>query len=138
MSLYLNKMLSSLLNWLYCCTQPKMVATVAFGGMILAQEIPTQFDWAKLPIETACVGALFWVATRTMPALFERQIAAQQTQHEKYRTDLSDILKTQETAFDKLATALTNKVDKQVDLMQKMIAHTDECPIVNKKAGVLS
>lgn len=115
------KMIHILTN-LYCyCTSPKLIATVALSGMVLAQEIPPTMDWAKLPIEVACVGALFWVTTRTMPSLFEKQINAQKEQQEKYHSSLDNVLKTQEAAFDKLTTAITAKVDHQSAITQKLL-----------------
>ena len=115
------KMIHPLTSLYYYCTSPKLIATVALSGMVLAQEIPPTMDWAKLPIEVACVGALFWVTTRTMPSLFEKQITAQKEQQEKYHSSLDNVLKTQEAAFDKLTTAITARVDHQAELTQRLL-----------------
>ena len=107
------------------CTHPKVIATAAFSGMVLAQEIPPTMDWAKLPIEVACVGALFWVVTRTMPSLFDKQLEAQKQQHDKYTSSLNEVVKTQESSFKELTTAITSKVDAQMELIRNC-KHTDK------------
>lgn len=112
-------MLNYLLTFYACCMSPKVIATAALSGVVLAQEIPPGMDWAKLPIEVACVGALFWVVTRTMPNLFDKQIEAQKQQHDKYASSLGDVLKTQENSFATLAEAITAKVDAQMELIRR-------------------
>lgn len=99
---------------------PKVVAASSFVGIILAQEIPTQFEWAKLPLEIACVGALFWVVTRTMPSLFEKQITAQQQQALEHQKELSSILDNQKTSFEGLSSAITSKVEIMTSLVKEL------------------
>lgn len=99
---------------------PKVVAASSLAGVILAQEIPTQFEWAKLPLEIACVGALFWVVTRTMPSLFEKQITAQQAQAQEYQKDLTHILENQKAAFEGLSSAITSKVEVMTSVIKEV------------------
>jgi hypothetical protein len=100
---------------------PFIVAWSSVGGVIFAQELPPMMEWAKLPLEVICVGALSYIAIKVWPAQLRAQIEAQQQQQANHSQQLDKVLSTHRQAHSDLASALTDKMECQTKVLESAI-----------------
>lgn len=97
----------------------RLVIGGAAGSVLIAQELFSLPEWAKLSVSMACLLVLAYVVIRTIPSLFQSQIEAQNEQRRHHAETIDKVC----TVHRETTAEVCRKIDEQSRAQSEAIRH---------------